>query len=100
MNFSGPRFSAMASRMSREVETPNLSVTERVDSHSPSGSRMAGLVQRDAQLVENVAEMKIGQTVDHDAHAAFLGMLADQRDAAREIRIREARHGDQKMIRE
>jgi hypothetical protein len=27
-------------------------------------------------------------------------MLADERDAAREIRVRQARHGDQEMIRE
>jgi hypothetical protein len=50
-----------------------------------------------AHLLQDIAEPVIRQTVHDEPHRTVLAVLADEGDAAREIGIAHARHGDQEM---
>jgi hypothetical protein len=49
------------------------------------------------QLVEDFTQGVIGQAIDGDADGAGVVVLAQQRDAAGEVLIHHARHGDEHL---
>ena len=52
----------------------------------------------DAHLPQHFAQRVLGATVDDDAHRTVVVVLADQRDAAREIGFGQRRQRDQQLI--
>ena len=52
------------------------------------------------ELLEHLGHPHFERAVDHDAERAALVVLADERDAVREIRVRERRHRDQQLVAE
>lgn len=58
----------------------------------------AGVVAVDVELGQDLAEANVHGAIDDDPHGALVGVLANVGHRAREVRIAQPGHGDQKVV--